>query len=99
MSNTQYIVITLSDYTDTELSKIDVLSDTFISFSRKNKNGTKAIAKITSDSTGNFDSLIASLTMYSKEEIIDQILSTSDWSYAPSNTLLEGHPGPEPLDD
>ena len=98
MKTIQYIVITIADYTKSELTQLDSIADTITEYSRKNKDGTKYIAKITPDSTGAYDSLVAGLTMYSKSELEDQILSTSDWIYSATNGDASGHPGPEPLD-
>jgi hypothetical protein len=78
MKITQYIILTLTDYTSDQLSDIDKLCETFLSHAKYNKDNTKVVMKVMSNSQGIYNALISSLTMYNSGEI-KLIMKSSDW--------------------
>ena len=78
MKTTEYIILTLANYSDSELTDIDNISETFLSHARTSQDNTKVIMKVSSDSQGNYPSILTPITKYSYSEIIE-ILKTDEW--------------------
>ena len=97
MKTTQYIILTLADYTTDELSAIDVISQTFLSRARQNNDKTKSVMKVVSDSQGNYSSIISSLTMYNLVEV-KLIMNSSEWVKEIDLTAVDDTP-PFPEDE
>ena len=81
MKTTEYIILTLASYSDSQLSDIDSVCLTSLELARKNNDSTKCIMKIESDSTGAYPTVISSLTKYSTSEI-QSIIETTEWVQA-----------------
>ena len=78
MKTTEYIIVTLANFSKSELSAIDNISLTFLSHARVSKDGTKCTMKVVSNSLGNYPSCINTLTKYSLSEIKD-VMQTEEW--------------------
>ena len=78
MKTTEYIILTLANYSDSQLTDINNVCLTSTSLARKNNDKTKCIMKVESDSTGSYPSIISSLTKYSLSEI-KSIMQTTEW--------------------
>lgn len=78
MKTTEYIILTLSNYTDSQLSDIDSVCLTSLALARKSNDLTKCLMKVQPDSTGTYPTQISSLTKYSLSEI-ETIMANSEW--------------------
>ena len=92
MKTTEYIILTLASYSDSELADIDSISETFISHARMNKDNTKCIMKVRSDSQGNYPSILTPITRYSYSEICE-IVKTDDWEAKKNGEVKSDWPG------
>jgi len=92
MNTIEYIVLTLANYTESQLSDIDKCCITSLALARKNNTSTKCILKVQTDSTGAYSSTISSLTKYSLSEIKD-ILNNDEWKALPGGDLIADWPG------
>ena len=88
MKTTEYIILTLSNYTDSQLSDIDSVCLTSLALARKSNDLTKCLMKVQPDSTGTYPTQISSLTKYSLSEI-ETIIDI--FSKNISNSLKKGN--------
>ena len=93
MNTTEYIILELGNYTDSELSDIDKCCVTHLTYARKNADNTKCIMKVSTDSAGVYPTTINSFTKYSLSEITT-ITATTEWQQvAATEDLPEDWPG------
>ena len=79
MKTSEYIIITLASYSESQLNSIDSVSETFLTHARYNTDKSKCIMKVVSNRQGSYPDIIKSLTRYNLTELASVLLA-DEWN-------------------
>ena len=80
----EYIIITVSNYSDSQLSEFDSHCVNYSAYARCNNDGTKKILKLATNKPT--PDCFLSITRYNKTEI-ETVLGTTEWKTSNSNKV------------